>query len=67
MALPTKKKAKVTDPMNQKQADKLFRDIGIEQNGFHLLNYLAYWALRVGGFVAWNGHRKRNAKIEGLR
>ena len=49
----------VTDPMNQKQADKLFRDINIEQNGFHFLNYLSYWALRVAGFVAWNGHRKR--------
>lgn len=53
-----KKGGKVSDPMNQKQADKLFRDISIEQNGFHLLNYLAYWALRLGGFVAWNGHRK---------
>lgn len=47
-------------PMNQQQADQLFRDINIEQNGFHLLNYLAYWALRLGGFAAWNGHRKRN-------
>jgi len=28
------------------------------------LNYLAYWALRIGGFVAWNGHRKNNAKIK---
>jgi len=50
--------------LNQHQADKIFRDINIEVNGFHFLNYLAYWALRVGGFVAWNGHRKRNAKIE---
>lgn len=49
--------------MNQKQADKMFRDINIEQNGFHFLNYLAYWALRLGGFVAWNGHRKRNSQI----
>jgi len=24
---------------------------------------LAYWSLRLGGWVAWNGHRKRNAKI----
>jgi hypothetical protein len=46
--------------------DRIFRDIGIQVNGFHLLNYLAYWALRIGGFVAWNGHRKRNAKIEGV-
>jgi len=50
--------------LNQKIADKIFRDINIEVNGFHFLNYLAYWALRVGGFVAWNGHRKRNAKIK---
>ena len=50
--------------VNQHEADKIFRDINIEVNGFHFLNYLAYWALRVGGFVAWNGHRKRNAKIE---
>ena len=56
-----KKGGKTTEPMNQKQADKLFRDINIEQNGFHLLNYLAYWSLRVAGFVAWNGHRKNEA------
>ena len=49
--------------VNQHEADKIFRDINIEVNGFHFLNYLAYWALRIGGFVAWNGHRKRNAKI----
>lgn len=51
-----------TPPMNQKEADVIFRDINIEQNGFHFLNYLAYWALRLGGFAAWNGHRKRNCK-----
>ena len=49
--------------LNQKIADKIFRDINIEVNGFHFLNYLAYWALRIGGFVAWNKHRKVNAKI----
>ena len=47
---------------SQKWMDTLFRDICIEQNGFKLLNYLAYWALRVGGFVAWNGHRKHESK-----
>lgn len=52
--------------IDQKKADEIFRDINIEQNGFHFLNNLAYWALRIGGFVAWNGHRKRNCKIEGL-
>ena len=50
--------------LTQKDADVIFRDINIEINGFHLLNYLAYWALRVGGFVAWNGHRKVNAKVK---
>ena len=49
--------------INQKKADEIFRDINIEQNGFHFLNYLAYWALRIGGFMAWNGHRKVNARI----
>lgn len=47
---------------SQKWMDTLFRDICIEQNGFKLLNYLAYWALRLGGFVAWNGHRKHESK-----
>ncbi len=47
---------------SQKWMDTLFRDICIQQNGFKLLNYLAYWALRVGGFVAWNGHRKHEPK-----
>ena len=52
---------------DQKWMDETFRDINIKVNGFHFLNYLAYWALRIGGFVAWNGHRKRNAKIEGVK
>jgi hypothetical protein len=33
--------------LNQKLADKLFRDISIEVNGFQFLNYLAYYALRL--------------------
>ena len=49
--------------VDQKKADEIFRDINIEVNGFYFMNYLAYWSLRLGGFVAWNGHRKRNAKI----
>jgi len=52
--------------VDQKKADQIFRDICIEVNGFYFMNYLAYWSLRLGGFVAWNGHRKRNAKIGGL-
>lgn len=45
-------------PITQKDADILFRDICIEVNGFKVLNYLAYWALRLAGFVAWNKHKK---------
>lgn len=60
-----KKKGKGTmGVLTQKDADVIFRDINIEINGFHFLNYLAYWALRIGGFVAWNGHRKVNAKVK---
>ena len=52
--------------ISQKRADEIFRDININVNGFYLMNYLAYWSLRLGGFVAWNGHRKRNNKIPEL-
>ena len=50
--------------LDQKKADEIFRDINIEINGFYFMNYLAYWSLRVGGFMAWNKHRKVNAKIK---
>ena len=47
-------------PLTQKDLDEIFRDINIQVNGFYFLNYLAYWSLRVAGFVAWNGHRKND-------
>lgn len=50
--------------LTQRDADVIFRDINISINGFVFLNYLAYWALRVGGFVAWKNHRKVNAKVK---
>ena len=50
--------------ISQKRADEIFRDINIEVNGFYLMNYLAYYSLRLGGFMAWNKHRKVNAKIK---
>ena len=50
--------------ISQKRADEIFRDINIGVNGFYLMNYLAYWSLRLGGFVARNKHRKVNAKIK---
>lgn len=50
-------------PITQQQADVYFRDICIEVNGFKVLNYLAYWSLRLAGFVAWNGHKKNGTHI----
>ena len=49
---------------DQKFMDGIFRDICIEVNGFKVLNYLAYWSLRLAGFVAWNGHKKRGTHCE---
>ena len=62
-----KNKKDTMGELTQKRADEIFRDINIIVNGFYTMNRLAYWSLRIGGFVAWNGHRKRNAKIKGLR
>ena len=59
-----KNKKDTLGTISQKRADEIFRDIGIGVNGFYLMNYLAYWSLRLGGFVAWNKHRKVNAKIK---
>ena len=60
--IKSNKKSTMGD-IDHKKADEIFRDINIEQNGFHFLNKLAYWALRIGGFMAWNSHRKVNSKI----
>ena len=50
--------------ITQKTADAIFRDINIEINGFYLMNRLAYYSLRLGGFLAWRKHRKVGAKIK---
>ncbi len=62
-----KNKKTTMGEINQARADEIFRDININVNGFYSMNYLAYWSLRLGGFVAWNGHRKRDAKIPGVK
>ena len=62
-----KNKKDTMGELTQKRADEIFRDINIIVNGFYTMYRLAYWSLRIGGFVAWNGHRKRNAKIEGVK
>ena len=62
-----KNKKNTMDKLTQKRADEIFRDININVNGFYVMNYLAYYSLRLGGWVAWSGHRKTNAKIPGLK
>ena len=57
-------KADTLGVISQKRADEIFRDINIGVNGFYLMNYLAYYSLRLGGFLAWNKHRKVGAKIK---
>ena len=53
-------KKKVLSKKNQKWMDKTFRDINIDQNGFKIINWIAYLALRGGGWLAWRKHRKNN-------
>ena len=62
-----KNKKDTMGEITQKRADEIFRDINVIVNGFYTMNRLAYWSLRIGGFVAWNGHRKRDAKIKGVK
>jgi|TARA_Y100001949_G_scaffold137444_1_gene119137 hypothetical protein len=57
-------KADTLGVISQKRADEIFRDINIGVNGFYLMNYLAYYSLRLGGFLAWRKHRKVGAKIK---
>ena len=52
-----KGKKKSIGTKTQKELDIIFRDVNIIQNGFRLINYLAYYGLKFGGFAAWNKHR----------
>ena len=56
------KKPKALKKKNQKWMDQTFRDINIDQNGFKIINWIAYLALRGGGWLAWRKHRKVNAQ-----
>jgi len=42
--------------------DRLFRDVAIHINGFHVINRIAWVALILFGWVAWNKHRKEDVK-----
>jgi len=60
-------KGETLGSLTQKDMDVIFRDINVEVNGFIVLNYVAYYALRLGGFAAWRGHRKTNATLGDLK
>ncbi len=42
----------------QKECDEIFRDAAISVNGFKVINWIAYYALRAFGWVAWRKHRE---------
>lgn len=54
---------KSTENISLKKADEIFRDINIEINGFYVLNYIAYFGLRIGGWWSWRKQRKINLQI----
>jgi len=47
-------------PLTQLEADTIFREVAIAVNGFKIINYIAYYALRLGGWIAWRKHRNMN-------
>lgn len=51
--LPTTSVVAESVTFTRKEADQLFRDISIEVNGFVVVNYLAYYAVRIGGVFNW--------------
>lgn len=55
---------RLSDKFSRKKSDLLFREICIEQNGFHVMNYLAYYSLRLFGFISWNKHRKNRKTLQ---
>ena len=50
--------------LHKKEQTKFLETSKCYSEFVYTMNRLAYWSLRLGGFVAWNGHRKRNSKIE---
>ena len=43
--------------------DRVFRDTAIKINGFHIINYMAWFALVLGGWAAWWSHRRRGNEV----
>ncbi|MGD9055678.1 MAG: DUF1353 domain-containing protein [Desulfobacterales bacterium] len=46
--------------VGRKAWDDLFRDAGLQVNGFAIIDFIAWFGVRVGGFLAWRKHRQEN-------
>lgn len=44
----------------RKAWDDLFRDVGMQVNGFAIIDGIAWIGVRLGGFLAWRKHRQEN-------
>ena len=42
----------------RKAWDDLFRDVGMQVNGFAIIDFIAWVGVRLGGFLAWRQHRQ---------
>ena len=40
--------------------DDLFQDVGIQVNGFAIIDFIAWIGVRIGGCFAWRKHRQEN-------
>ena len=47
--------------------DRLFKEVGAAVNGVNVVNWIAWAAVRLGGWAAWNGHRKRDPPAGALK
>ncbi len=48
------------EDVGQKAWDDLFKTVGVQVNGFAVIDYIAWLGLRIGGCFAWNRHRDAN-------
>lgn len=44
----------------RKAWDDLFRDVGMQVNGFAIIDVIAWIGVRIGGCFAWHKHRQEN-------
>lgn len=49
-------------PCTRKEADRFFFNL-LEDNNLGIKRHLIYWGLRIGGWVAWNKHKRKRKRI----